>query len=1031
MTVSNMQYTEYTPAHAKGIADMWNCSGEGWNGEVYNETEATVLNKEANSTHLHLFLALDGEKVVGYCKLTRYPDEANTLLIEPLNVDPAYHGQKIGRRLVQLCVEKTVELGYPRLDLFTWEGNLKAVPLYKKCGFFWEKMERATHFFNFMPAVLQNELLKPYFKELDWYQDSVREIKVEPDGIKENGFERYFYEWQKGDLAVKAGFERSGRSLCYLETPDYLIETIINEEKPVYGQEYQAQYKITNKSGKLLKVEIQAVDDENIKAAFTLSAIVTNHTVLTGQFKIETKTEDFSEWKTASGLTTLITINGLTASFKTGLKAYYPVTADFNQKRNYYFKGQESTLYLTLENKSSGSLSVEAEVNSNTVMQFEKTVLKADLQKAEKRAFELPYTVINGGLSKPDIDITVIYADGSRFSYNDTNYMLVCTAESVFQGETKNNCFMANGPWYLSVDKSHEFHSGNFINVVTEGTCWHNAPICGNNCSSELKNQRPIKYEFTRDDSSQSLRVFCRSAESGLEFWYVWRIFSNGLLEFRFEEIVNSSGETQKLALPFGFDQQKTFYRTAGQTVCCSGHEKECFDWESVPYDELEENWLYNQMPDHSSLALIWPPDSRLNSADWQICCEFSIAPGTTAQTGTLRFMRNHFQNWQTLREIMFNINDLPGESAVGILELEINNGDPLCSAVETEVKVRRFNKAPLEGRMEFSVAGETIENVQIPEKSNQLELSLPVRLPEGCPVKIGALMDYKSSFRMLSKAVFPAFGKNSGVDITEEGSCLTASNSLLSISADNQFGPVFHSLKHQNREWLYSTYPDPQPLQWWNPFLGGIKCYGSHSNSQLLKEKRSLSPATATDNWKRVWQGLKIELEFIDLESLKGLKATQYAMLLPDRPLLALFTVLENQTGSYQRYCSSDFGIFARPEENLQNCSIEYEASDGSIRVINSGHDDISNWGAQIGKTFAFASKENPLKMQIFFSDNSNRTYTGSFVNPQLLNAGSGSRLPIPHGQSRTMPPVFIFFSEETFRTEVLRDLRNIKFNI
>ncbi|MFD0960511.1 hypothetical protein [Paenibacillus chungangensis] len=59
-------------------------------------------------------------------------------------------------------------MGWPRLDLFTWAGNTKAVPLYKKCGFFWEKKDDSVHLMNFIPTVLQTEALLPSLERLDW-----------------------------------------------------------------------------------------------------------------------------------------------------------------------------------------------------------------------------------------------------------------------------------------------------------------------------------------------------------------------------------------------------------------------------------------------------------------------------------------------------------------------------------------------------------------------------------------------------------------------------------------------------------------------------------------------------------------------------------------------------------------------------------------------------------------------------------------------------------------------------------------------
>ncbi|MBP8705741.1 MAG: GNAT family N-acetyltransferase, partial [Candidatus Cloacimonas sp.] len=151
--MSPITIVEYHPSYAKAIAEMWNNSSEGWNGRVFNSTEEKVLQQESGTQYLNLYLAVENEKVIGYAKLTRYVEEKGVAYIEMLSVLPSYHGKGIGKELVQKCVLRAAELGYERIDLFTWSANLKAVPLYKKCGFFWERMEtQVTHLMNFLPG---------------------------------------------------------------------------------------------------------------------------------------------------------------------------------------------------------------------------------------------------------------------------------------------------------------------------------------------------------------------------------------------------------------------------------------------------------------------------------------------------------------------------------------------------------------------------------------------------------------------------------------------------------------------------------------------------------------------------------------------------------------------------------------------------------------------------------------------------------------------------------------------------------------
>ncbi len=191
-------------------------------------------------------------------------NKIGALYIPLLNVRPDYHGKKVGKKLVKVCVEWAIELNWPRLDLYTWPGNIKAVPLYKKCDFFWEKRDDSTHLMNFLPTVLNTEAVKDYFKDIDWYDDSIREIEVTPDGSEEDDYNIYQYKWKTKNHSLAMKFDRRGRGIRMIETDDYLIESILPEYKLPFENKYKINYYIKNKTGKDLNVSIRGLNDKNI-----------------------------------------------------------------------------------------------------------------------------------------------------------------------------------------------------------------------------------------------------------------------------------------------------------------------------------------------------------------------------------------------------------------------------------------------------------------------------------------------------------------------------------------------------------------------------------------------------------------------------------------------------------------------------------------------------------------------------------------------------------------------------------------------
>jgi len=254
----DVRIVEFNPSYAKGVADMWNRSADGWNGSARNRTEETVLREHENSSHLNVFLAVKGEEVIGYCSLDEYTHDEGALYINTLNVRPDYHGKKVGKLLVLTAVKRTIELGWPRLDLYTWPGNTKAIPLYKKCGFFWEKRDNTTHLMNFIPTVLKTGAISSFFETADWYDDSTRIIEIKPDGRRENKFDYFEYCWEKDGKKLRVEFERTGRGMRLIETDDYLISmTLLHGHEMVFGRSYKVAFDVVNKSGQPLNVAIR------------------------------------------------------------------------------------------------------------------------------------------------------------------------------------------------------------------------------------------------------------------------------------------------------------------------------------------------------------------------------------------------------------------------------------------------------------------------------------------------------------------------------------------------------------------------------------------------------------------------------------------------------------------------------------------------------------------------------------------------------------------------------------------------------
>ncbi|MCK4807678.1 MAG: GNAT family N-acetyltransferase, partial [Candidatus Aegiribacteria sp.] len=237
--MEKIHFEIYKKLHAEGVARMWSESREGWPPGFLGASEHTaesVEMTENSSGKLFTVLAIDGDRVVGYCRTTPYGGEPDAAYVALLNVVTDLHGKKLGKKLLLDAVRRTADDGYYRIDLHTWPANLKAMPLYKKTGFFWVP-DSMVYMQNYMPFLLGRAEFRDFLGNTDWYDCFIRELEVEPDEQRtETGREVFNYLFRIGDDSFKAEFDRRGRILSFLETPLLSVSVRRNREKIFYGK---------------------------------------------------------------------------------------------------------------------------------------------------------------------------------------------------------------------------------------------------------------------------------------------------------------------------------------------------------------------------------------------------------------------------------------------------------------------------------------------------------------------------------------------------------------------------------------------------------------------------------------------------------------------------------------------------------------------------------------------------------------------------------------------------------------------------
>lgn len=227
----------YSPGHAPGLAAMFNASDRSWpwgfgGGLAYTAERAAEFMEESGG--LADLIAQSAAGVVGLCQVSLDHRRPGTCFVRLLNVRPDCHGQGVGRQLLVRAIHLVAALGYSRLDLATWPANLKAMPLYKKTGFFWAPDTNVT-MHNYLPQILNQEWAQEFFRRHCWYRHLVRDLAIAPDDQRWQGMKAYIYRWQVPGEELEVVVEAEAGGITAVSSPRFGASCRVAAQRPAPG----------------------------------------------------------------------------------------------------------------------------------------------------------------------------------------------------------------------------------------------------------------------------------------------------------------------------------------------------------------------------------------------------------------------------------------------------------------------------------------------------------------------------------------------------------------------------------------------------------------------------------------------------------------------------------------------------------------------------------------------------------------------------------------------------------------------------
>ncbi len=1029
--MEGLKIVEYTPAYAKAVAEMWQRSSEGFNGENCNETEESVLAEHANSTDINTYLAVLGDEVLGYCAFTKYLKDEGALHIRLLNARYDCHGKGIGKALVKKAVERTIELKWPRLDLYTWSANTKAIPLYKKCGYFYENRQDTTHLMNFIPTVMNTEVVEDYFKAADWYDDMKRTINMEPDGRCENGFDFYEYKWDKNGKKLRMEFERRGRGIRLIETDDYMISLSAPSQNLVFGRSYKAVYEIINKTGKPLRVEIDGRDDKNIKCSLNKKIDVVEKEMVEGEFYISEIEAEFGSFKTHPGVAADVVINGKKASFKLGIVPKFPGKISLACDDLERYSGETFNMFIDIESCFNENALFEFELPESSDIEFSKRKFKIEMAKNQRVSIPVECTLKNPCIYQVELNVKAALEGGENVWFKKNVGAIFRGQNSAFGGEVNDKYVIVNGSYRLELDKNY-----NRVEIFVGDKKKDTYIVCpkpGKPYSDEFSSMliKNVKWYFENGKIVLS-GEYSSNKYKDVIIRTIFKISNNGMFE-HFYEVVNASNEETHEDI---FIKQVIHYRTEGAAIPYDNrvmHDTEPYMEYPGYYnnDKISENWIFRNREEETE-SIVWSENLKVDYDGWFMNFEHNIGKlksGERKITQPVYLAYSTFKNLSEARRFALKSNDVKDICNALDFEININNNNPFVN--------KSFNINIIENR-ELTFNGEII----VKSKNNlfdEIHLKLEEEVNKiNIPIHIEKEFDkdlicIECNFNAVSyERRIPVFyTKNMDIksEVAEENGfrVFSINNGVMNIKASPEFSTGIFSLQFMDREWLDNSFPNAEPRTWYNPWFGGIQNIPEEliENARtLLNEKVNAEFVEKVDTLGNRWKGIKTSMCFANSEDYNGLEIKQYFLMLPGVPVVLNMAEVTNNMNKYMNSETITNVAFFKIGEDIKNSWISVKNHQGAINKYKAGIRTFDIY-PNSSPLFGCDALEYKIQVSMDFSKFTQLDY----ISTKDLICFNSENVSLAPGQTKLLPNVFYIATKEHISDKLLKSLQNIRF--
>lgn len=939
----------FTPKDADDTARMLNESEEGWPGGLTGGAKYTgerVLDWIKSVKSFAPLVAESKGRIVGICIVTEHYEDEEAAYIEFLNVHPDFRGRGIGRSLLLRAIGESAMHGYRRVDLHTWSGNINAVPLYKKVGFFWVPRTN-VYMQNYIPALLSHPLAGTFMEKHglghpSWYGRLERKLDLSEDDYVVDGLKAFPYKFRIGEEELIVVVDREARDISTVETPWLKVKLRVEEQDAPAGFPQRATWTVENKGEKPLnvKVKVDYAEDIVVGPVHPAKAVIEpgGEAVFTAEIKPSVTAEYREEREKAWRLRSTVRISDLEIPLCVGLRIVQPIEVTVSPHPFRIWAGGGGMITFNLRSMLREKCRVRLEVCHPEELQLDVKLDPVTLRPKGYSGVTASVRTLDAGtygiVCTPEVEARGLRVKCKPVKFNVRVYKdsTVCHGfegldESLIAGNSSLSVVVRarRGSAIRIVDG--ETLEDRIVNVV-EGLGPPYWP-------SEFERK---KFEVSVDETAEGLivRMTCRSDKYvGLtmvkeiliprgaclvRLRYGFRNTSDKSLDFK----IKVSGWTPILESRF---YAVPLRQGVVRSILIDGD----FPlWEGdLPKDpeSYSEGWVSFEDPRGIVSAVMWgkPEEVKLGGGSFSLIYSVRVGPSGSVWTEPIYFYVGP-GTWRNVSRIWRGIYtkapvDYGGETPKHTMPVRVE-ASPLILGGEGSITIRLENLRlrPQSGAVRLHPPeGWKAEPTELQVEGLNLDkpASYTVKLKPECRPGAYRLRAELSLQGMVEKVDIPLLlaGGHGEVKVSSgeyEGTpVLRVDNGYLEYIVGARAGALF-SLKAGREELLKSSYPKPRPYSWYGSWLGGICLFGAKETRwrwSLQKEEWNIEKA----EWKG-FKGVSAECTPVRKEhrELFGLKLrVEYLTKSLARFLLVRMTV-ENETMAW-RSLTPVLGIFLR----------------------------------------------------------------------------------------------------------------------